>query len=307
MSDAALAARLKKRMRSVLEGCDAWQQLPLPSAETAAHVAMHSLIDCAVDAFFEQVPPASVYRMQLTQVPLRYRRPRYTACNCTQLRRSSSLHAHPPALDGLAGLYPRWALSPHIWNHMQLSRACIPSLMWQDLLKASLQLMRGAHGSFGLVLSHSLDVQNEVVIAARGQTMSVAFYPAEAAVLFGSEAAATKVGMGALASEGSFRVDLDDVTGEVMLLRWREAPAEASRTSSHCGYSGGRRSMDSLLEAERSTTLSSGGRACPATEVFRFGSGEGACVLVAATFLEDGSYAALLPPPCHPHLPMPPH
>ena len=43
-----------------------------------------------------------------------------------------------------------------------------------DLLRAGLELMRGAEGSFGLVLSHSLDATSDLVVAARGQTMSVA-------------------------------------------------------------------------------------------------------------------------------------
>ena len=56
--------------------------------------------------------------------------------------------------------------------------------------------MGNAKGSFGLVISHSLDSSNEVVVAARGQTMAIAFYPQMGCALFGSEATATKVGMG---------------------------------------------------------------------------------------------------------------
>ena len=85
-------------------------------------------------------------------------------------------------------------------------------------------------GSFGLVLSTSLEADSELIVAARGQvptpnpkclspnpnpspnpsptptptptpapspgqTMSIAFYPESGLVLFGSEAAATKAAM----------------------------------------------------------------------------------------------------------------
>ena len=40
-----------------------------------------------------------------------------------------------------------------------------------DLLRAALELMEGAKGSFGLVLSHSLDAETDFVFAARGQTV----------------------------------------------------------------------------------------------------------------------------------------
>ena len=65
-----------------------------------------------------------------------------------------------------------------------------------DLEAAAMQLMRHAKGSFGLVISHSLDATSGLVVAARGQTMSIAVYPQLGMVLFGSEAAATKAAMG---------------------------------------------------------------------------------------------------------------
>ena len=78
------------------------------------------------------------------------------------------------------------------------------------LLSAGRQLLGGAQGSFGLVLSHSLDCTRDLVVAARGQTMSIAFYPQSGLVAFGSESAATKVGMGAAGEDASFRFDLND-------------------------------------------------------------------------------------------------
>ena len=127
----------------------------------------------------------------------------------------------------------------------------------QDLLTAARQLLAGSIGSFGLVLSTSVDAKRELVVAARGQTMSIAFYPMLGMILWGSEAAATKAGIGAAgadkkkeaatdapkavgakspsrwgkvrhvfkqdeALQEGFRFDLDDVNGEVALLRWGE-------------------------------------------------------------------------------------
>lgn len=101
----------------------------------------------------------------------------------------------------------------------RLIDAACQAFFFGDLLGAGLQLMAGAQGSFGLVLSHSLDCSRDVVVAARGQTMSIAFYPSSGLVAFGSESAATKVGMGAPGEDNSFRFDLNDVNGEIVLLR----------------------------------------------------------------------------------------
>ena len=114
-----------------------------------------------------------------------------------------------------------------------LVRVAVRAFFEQDLLAAARQLLANAIGSFGLVLSTSLDAPNELVVAARGQTMSIAFYPKLGCFLFGSESAATKAAMmtakagsgsGSPAKvapsggnelcapglEGGFRFDLDD-------------------------------------------------------------------------------------------------
>jgi hypothetical protein len=64
-----------------------------------------------------------------------------------------------------------------------------------DMLSAVRLLLAGAVGSFGLVLTHSLESDSQLVIAARGQSMSFAVYPALGAVVFGSETQATHVGL----------------------------------------------------------------------------------------------------------------
>ena len=87
-----------------------------------------------------------------------------------------------------------------------------------------------------------------MLIAARGQTMSVAFYPLVGMVMFGSEQAATKMGMGMGMDDdldasksgvfpqsgeqhGAFRLDLDDVGGELLLLHWGAAASQAQAHS----------------------------------------------------------------------------
>jgi len=106
--------------------------------------------------------------------------------------------------------------------------------------------LKRATGSFGLCVSCSLDAHRQVVFAARGQTLSVAFYPSLGLVAYGSEAAATKAPLTIVPSsendraiakalvqgddledvlrvtstEPSRRLDLDDLGGEICLLDW---------------------------------------------------------------------------------------
>ena len=102
-------------------------------------------------------------------------------------------------------------------------------------------LLAGAVGSFGLVLTHSLDIDQQLVIAARGQPMSFAVYPRLGAIVFSSEAQATRAAIDletALPSLGDekgddkpMRIDLDDLAGEVVLLAW-DLPLIVQRKSS---------------------------------------------------------------------------
>ena len=80
---------------------------------------------------------------------------------------------------------------------LAFAAVAVEAFLHNDLYVATRLLLASAKGSFGLVTSHSLDSEEELVVAARGQTMSVAVYPQMGLVLFGSEAAATKVAMGA--------------------------------------------------------------------------------------------------------------
>lgn len=112
--------------------------------------------------------------------------------------------------------------------------ATLAAFSSHSLLAASQALLAGAIGSFGLVLTHSLDASSQAVIAARGQPMSFAVYPQIGAIVFGSEAQAVKAGLdleaslpslGGADAEGGdapVRVDLDDLTGETILLTWHK-------------------------------------------------------------------------------------
>ena len=59
----------------------------------------------------------------------------------------------------------------------------------QDLLQSVRMFLANAKGSFGLFVSCSLDAHRQFVVAARGQTISLAFYPKQNLVLWGSEQA----------------------------------------------------------------------------------------------------------------------
>ena len=76
-----------------------------------------------------------------------------------------------------------------------------------------------------------MDTHRQVVFAAKGQTLSIAFYPRKGVICFGSEAAAVKSGLNYDAPQGgksafkavdenAVRLDLDDLGGEICLLDW---------------------------------------------------------------------------------------
>ena len=77
-----------------------------------------------------------------------------------------------------------------------------------------------------------------VCFAAKGQTLSVAFYPRKGIICYGSEQAAVKGGLNYDVPEGpsnftavdkdAVRLDLDDLSGEVCLLDWNYKDQEPS-------------------------------------------------------------------------------
>mmetsp|Transcript_12587 Transcript_12587/g.29481 ORF Transcript_12587/g.29481 Transcript_12587/m.29481 type:complete len:1616 (+) Transcript_12587:106-4953(+) len=108
-----------------------------------------------------------------------------------------------------------------------------------DLFMTTKFFMKNAKGSFGISVTSNLDSHRQMCLAARGQTMSIAFYPDKDLICYGSEQAAVKAGMGSkidavfrdenLQSTSSSRreldnestrLDLDDLGGEVIVLDW---------------------------------------------------------------------------------------
>jgi hypothetical protein len=115
------------------------------------------------------------------------------------------------------------------------ARAIVNAFFDNDLFHTVKILMKNASGSFGLCVMSSLDVNSQMCIASRGQTMSIAFYPQKQLICYGSEQAAVKAGMlykfpGSQIDEIDHthlsattdvqRLDLDDVGGEIALLDW---------------------------------------------------------------------------------------
>eukprot|EP00536_Pseudo-nitzschia_multiseries_P000329 jgi/Psemu1/233447/estExt_Genewise1.C_40265 len=108
-----------------------------------------------------------------------------------------------------------------------------------DLFMTTKLFMKNAKGSFGISVTSNLDSHRQMCLAARGQTMSIAFYPDKDLVCYGSEQAAVKAGMGSkfekvsrdenlqstTSSSPEFdnestRLDLDDLGGEIIVLDW---------------------------------------------------------------------------------------
>jgi hypothetical protein len=161
-----------------------------------------------------------------------------------QLRRDTSGLLHPLApflvrdtpLDpeaGSANSHPGGgATSDTLWSLCQVT---VDAFLDNDLFFATKTFLQNAKGSFGLCISSTLDAHRQVCMAARGQTMSVAFYPNKGLICFGSEQASVKAAMHdrfrAVESPAdshhqsdidhdALRLDLDDFGGEVICIDW---------------------------------------------------------------------------------------
>lgn len=134
------------------------------------------------------------------------------------------------------------SISRHVGNEelgagvYKFAVACVNAFFDNDLLQTVKIFMAHSKGSFGLCVMSSLDSNRQICLAARGQTISVAFYPQKHIILYGSEQAAVKAGMGVefpglnstCALDRShlnvetdvLRLDLDDLGGEICLIDW---------------------------------------------------------------------------------------
>ena len=72
-------------------------------------------------------------------------------------------------------------------------RATVDAFFDNDLLHSTRLFLENAKGSFGIMVCSSIDAHRQVCFAARGQTMSIAFYPRKGLICYGSEQAAVKV------------------------------------------------------------------------------------------------------------------
>ena len=122
-------------------------------------------------------------------------------------------------------------------------RSTIDAFFDNDSLFVTKTFLANAKGSFGLMVTNSLDAHRQLCVAARGQTISIAFYPKKGLICYGSEQAAVKAGLSiptpggdVLASvhggefgddNAAVRLDLDDLNGEICLLDWEDGDEPA--------------------------------------------------------------------------------
>jgi hypothetical protein len=72
-------------------------------------------------------------------------------------------------------------------------KATVDAFFDNDLFNTVRVFLENAKGSFGLCVTTSLDAHRQVAMAAKGQTLCIAFYPRKGIICYGSEQAAVKV------------------------------------------------------------------------------------------------------------------
>ena len=101
--------------------------------------------------------------------------------------------AKPKLYRRYSGITGRFKMTQTFKSSLALYvRSCVDAFFDNDLLWIVRLFMANAKGSFGLCVTSSLDAHRQICMAARGQTMSLAFYPRTGLVLYGSEQAAVK-------------------------------------------------------------------------------------------------------------------
>ena len=78
-------------------------------------------------------------------------------------------------------------------NIDEFIKATVDAFFDNDLLNTVRVFLKNAKGSFGLCVTTSLDAHRQVAMAAKGQTLCIAFYPRKGVICYGSEQAAVKV------------------------------------------------------------------------------------------------------------------
>ena len=141
-------------------------------------------------------------------------------------------------IEGLVSLIDSEAAYYNRPSLFEFVKVTIDAFLDNDLFHAVAIFLDNAKGSFGLMVTSSLEASRQIVIAARGQPMSVAVFPKKGLICYGSEPAAVKAGLNFESPGGdrkisvqshhdnlvdgspAFRVDLDDLGGEVCLIDW---------------------------------------------------------------------------------------
>ncbi|KAL3915701.1 MAG: hypothetical protein SGILL_005522, partial [Bacillariaceae sp.] len=161
-------------------------------------------------------------------------------CNDVDLEVSAFSEFYRPEVKAVVDVEQPSDWSGSKYSLSEFVAKTVDSFFDNDLFHTTKYFMKNAIGSFGLVVTSSMDAKRQICIAARGQPMSVAFYPKQGIVCYGSELAAVKAGLlfenpGGnrsldASSTASFllsdddmtkqccRFDLDDLGGEVVLL-----------------------------------------------------------------------------------------
>ena len=148
-----------------------------------------------------------------------------TAVKSANMLGESSRHGASFALSRLCKFISSDVEDADLANFVQ---ATIDAFFDNDLLHSTRLFLQDAKGSFGLMVASSLDAHRQVCFAARGQTLSIGFYPRKGIICYGSEQAAVKAGLnyenpgGNLVHDNSgeagnaVRLDLDDLGGEIV-------------------------------------------------------------------------------------------
>lgn len=109
-------------------------------------------------------------------------------------------------------------LSPSLWSAPKRAafiRAAIDAFLHNDVYRATQLFLSRAEGSFGLVTVSTLSEEN-LVLSAQGQPMTIGFNVPDAYMIYASEPAAVNAVLVGLPE--SYRLDLDQKAGEVALV-----------------------------------------------------------------------------------------
>ena len=111
----------------------------------------------------------------------------------TNILGESSLRKHRGASLAMSSLSKFVSSDAESDEFIRFIRATVDAFFDNDLLHSTRLFLENAKGSFGIMTCSSIDAHRQVVFAARGQTLSIAFYPRKGLICFGSEQAAVKV------------------------------------------------------------------------------------------------------------------